>query len=64
MHEGICFIKKQKRLTFVLKIIAIAHLFVGSLTVSLPFLANGLEGSGVNNLGYLETMIGVGLVAG
>lgn len=64
MHEGICFIKKQRRITLVLKIIAIAHLFVGSLTVSLPFLANGLEGSGVNNLGYMEAMIGVGLVAG
>lgn len=64
MHEGICFIKRQRRITFVLKIIAIAHFFVGNLTVSLPFLANGLEGSGVNNLGYLEMMIGAGLVAG
>ncbi|WP_094604185.1 Enterobactin exporter EntS [Sporomusa silvacetica DSM 10669] len=64
MYEGICFIKKQRRITFVLKIIAIAHFFVGSLTVSLPFLANRLEGSGVSNLGYLEMMIGVGLVAG
>ncbi|SDE38281.1 MFS transporter [Sporomusa acidovorans] len=64
MHEGVCFIKKQKRIAFVLKIIALAHLFVGSLSVLLPFLANGLEGCGVNNLGYLEAMIGVGLVAG
>ncbi len=62
MRDGICFIKKQKRIVFVLKIIALTHFFVGNLSVLLPFLANGLTGTGVNNLGSLEAMLGIGLV--
>lgn len=64
IREGIGFLKKQKNVTLVLKIIAIAHFFLGSLMVSLPFLANSLEGVGVNNLGYLEMMMGAGLIGG
>ncbi|EGW40922.1 MFS transporter [Desulfosporosinus sp. OT] len=62
--EGVSFIKNQKRILFLLTVIAIAHLFLGSLTVTLPFLAKGLQGNGLNNLGYLEMMLGVGLFAG
>lgn len=62
--EGINFIKSQKHIVLILLVIALAHLFIGSLTVSLPFLAKGLEGNGVNNLGYLEMMLGAGLFAG
>lgn len=64
IREGVSFIKSQKRIIFVLTVIAIAHLFMGSLTVTLPFLAKGLQGNGVNNLGCLEMMLGVGLLAG
>ncbi|AET69252.1 arabinose efflux permease family protein [Desulfosporosinus orientis DSM 765] len=64
ISEGVSFIKRQKPILFVLKVIALAHLFMGSLTVTLPFLARGLQGNGVNNLGYLEMMLGVGLFAG
>lgn len=64
MCEGIRFVKNQKNITLVLIVIALAHFFIGSLTVSLPFLAKGLEGKGVNKLGYLEMMLGVGLFAG
>lgn len=62
--QGINYIKNQKQITSVLIIIALAHLFIGSLTVSLPFLAKELYGNGVNNLGYLQMMLGVGLFAG
>jgi len=64
MLEGISFVRKQKRITFVLIVIALAHFFMGCLTVTLPFLAKGLQGDGVKNLGYLEMMLGVGLFAG
>jgi MFS family permease len=64
MKEGISFIKNQKRIILVLKIIAAAHFFMGGLTVLLPFLAKVLEGNGVNNLGYLELMLGAGLFVG
>ncbi len=62
--EGIRFVKNQRKITQVLKVIATAHLFMGGLSVLLPFLANGLTGSGVNNLGALEMMMGVGLITG
>lgn len=64
IKEGIGFIKGHSQIVFLLIVIAIVHFFLGSLTVSLPFLANGLEGKGVNNLGYLEMMVGAGLFAG
>ncbi len=61
--EGVKFVKNQRRIALILVVIALVHFFFGSLSVSLPFLANGLDGSGVNNLGYLEMMLGVGLFA-
>lgn len=64
MKEGIAFIRNQKQIILVLKIVASAHLFMGGLTVLLPFLANGLSGNGVSNLGYLELMLGAGLFIG
>ena len=62
--EGFVFIRAQPRIAQVLKIIAVAHVFVGGLAVLLPFLANGLDGVGVSNLGYLEMCLGIGLVGG
>lgn len=62
--EGFAFIRAQPRIVQVLKVIAVAHVFVGGLAVLLPFLANGLDGVGVSNLGYLEMCIGIGLVSG
>lgn len=64
MHDGMNFIKKHQNIVLILKIIAIAHFFVGSLMVSLPFLAKALQGNGVKNLGYLEMTVGFGLIAG
>jgi DHA3 family macrolide efflux protein-like MFS transporter len=64
MGIGIAFIKTRPMIILILKIIATAHLLVGILTVSLPFLAKDLLGDGVKNLGYLQLMMGVGLIAG
>jgi MFS family permease len=62
--EGIAFVKGKGNMITILFIIGIAHFFVGSLSVSLPFLADSLGGKGVNNLGLLETLLGAGLLAG
>ena len=64
MRQGFAFIKRHRPLSAVLEIIAVAHFFIGSLAVTLPFLAKALSGSGVRNLGYLEMTIGAGLIAG
>ncbi len=64
MKEGVSFIKNRKQIKLVLMVIAVVHFFIGGLTVAIPFLARYLNGSGVNNLGYLEMMLGIGLFAG
>ena len=64
IREGVRFIQRNKRITFVMKAIALAHVFMGCLTVSLPFLAARIGNGGVGALGALEMMMGLGLVAG
>lgn len=64
MKEGILFLKSKQEILRVIVIIAIAHFFLGSLMVLLPFLANNLNGNGVQNLGYLQTVLGLGLLLG
>jgi MFS family permease len=61
IKEGLVFIKSNRQVSTVLVAIGIGHFFIGSLMVIMPFLAKQLSGSGVRNLGYLETMIGVGV---
>ncbi len=62
--EGLRYIRMRKTLIKVLAVIGAAHFFVGSLSVVLPFLANKLSGIGVNNLGLLEMLLGIGLLVG
>ncbi len=64
IKEGLSYIGKRKTLLKILTVIGAAHFFIGSLSICLPFLANGLSGTGVNNLGLLEMLLGIGLIAG
>lgn len=64
LQEGIRFLLGQRSIFIIIILIGLAHLFFGGLLVSLPFLAGALEGKGVQNLGCLETMMGVGLILG
>jgi MFS family permease len=64
IRSGFRFIAGNPRLLVILAIIFGVHLFFGSLGVVLPFLANGLAGKGILNLGTLEAALGAGLVAG
>jgi Bacterial protein of unknown function (DUF894). len=64
MKDGILFLKNKREVLRVIIIIAIAHFFLGSLMVLLPFLAKALNGNGVQNLGNMQTMLGVGLLLG
>jgi MFS family permease len=64
IKEGFLFLRGRSNMITILVIIGVAHFFVGSLSVALPFLANSLDGKGVNNLGLLETMMGAGLIIG
>lgn len=64
MKEGILFLKNKQQIIRVIIVIAIAHFFLGSLMVLLPFLAKKLNGNGIRNLGYMQTILGLGLLLG
>jgi MFS family permease len=64
IKAGVSFLVRQKHLLIIIGVIGLTHFFVGSLMVALPFLAKQLAGNGVHNLGYLETIMGLGLISG
>ncbi|TCL75171.1 putative MFS family arabinose efflux permease [Hydrogenispora ethanolica] len=64
LRAGLLFILGHPRVLAILAVIGLAHLAVGSLTVTLPVLARQLAGAGVHNLGWLEMMIGCGMLGG
>lgn len=64
LMEGFRYIQTDKRVAVIVAVIAVVHVFVGSILVVMPFLANILAGKGVNNLGILEAAIGVGIMVG
>lgn len=64
LQEGIRFLFGQRSIFIIIMLIGLTHFFFGGLLVSLPLLAGALEGKGVQNLGYLETMMGLGLILG
>jgi MFS family permease len=61
--DGYKYIFSNKRLIVIIVVITIVHFFVGSVQVILPVLATKLAGNGAENLGYLETFFGIGVVA-
>lgn len=66
-HEiatGIKYLLSRRKLVITVGVIGIAHLFVGALIVSLPFLAKELSGDSIQTLGNLEMMMGFGMLLG
>lgn len=61
--EGYKYIFPKRNLVVMVTIVAIVHFFVGAFQVAIPTLAVKLQGSGVQNLGFLETSFGLGAVA-
>ena len=64
LMQGLRYIRTDERVSVVVAVIAIVHVFVGSIIVIMPFIANLLGGNGINNLGVLESAIGVGMMVG
>ncbi|MFZ5642846.1 MAG: MFS transporter [Bacillota bacterium] len=64
IKEGFKFIFDNKTVRIILLVIGVVHIFYGSLAVAMPFLASTITGSGIKNLGYLETAMGVGMILG
>lgn len=64
LAQGFRYIRTDRRVFVIVAVIAVVHMFVGSILVVMPFLASLVDGKGVNNLGVLEAAIGVGMMAG
>lgn len=64
IKEGFGFIAENRTVRIILPVIGVVHIFYGSLAVAMPFLAKTLAGSGMQNLGYLETAMGAGMILG
>lgn len=60
--EGYKYIFQKRNLVVIITIVAIVHFFVGAFQVAIPTLAVSLQGSGAQNLGFLETSFGLGAV--
>ncbi len=64
LAQGLRYIRADARVSVVVIIVAVIHVFVGAVVVILPFLANSLAGNGINNLGVLQAALGSGMIAG
>ncbi|AOY77011.1 MFS transporter [Clostridium formicaceticum] len=64
IETGIRYLLSRRKLVVTIGVIGIAHIFVGALIVSLPFLAKALSGDSIQTLGNLEMMIGFGMLLG
>lgn len=62
ISEGYKYVLGRQKIVIVLIVVAIIHLFVGSIQVIIPILANKLDGIGAQNLGYLQASYGLGTV--
>jgi MFS transporter, DHA3 family, macrolide efflux protein len=60
--EGYRYIAADSALMVILVMVALIHFFVGSVEVVLPVLADGLNGDGAQNLGFLQAAFGIGAV--
>jgi Major Facilitator Superfamily. len=60
--EGYKYIFEKRDLVVIIAIVAIVHFFVGAFQVAIPTLAVSLQGSGAQNLGFLDTSFGLGAV--
>jgi Arabinose efflux permease len=64
LREGLRFLSSRRDVVSIISTIALAHFFVGALSVGLPVLARSLGGEGARDLGLLQAAMGVGTIGG
>jgi MFS transporter, DHA3 family, macrolide efflux protein len=60
--SGYKYIYRSRQISVILIIVAIVHLFYGSILVIMPVIASKLSGNGAEQLGYFQASLGVGTV--
>lgn len=62
IRDGFQYIFNKRSILSIVSVVAILHFFVGSVQVIMPVFAVTLQGNGAQNLGYLETFYGMGVI--
>ncbi|MDO0823169.1 MFS transporter [Desulfosporosinus nitroreducens] len=62
IFDGYKYIFKNRSIILIVSVIAILHFFVGSVQVIMPVFAVTLKGNGAQNLGYIESFYGTGVI--
>lgn len=60
--DGCRYVYRRKTLVVILVMVGVIHFFVGSIEVVIPVLATELKGDGAQNIGYIQTFFGLGMV--
>jgi MFS family permease len=60
--DGCRYVYRRKSLIVILVMVGVIHFFVGSIEVIIPVLATDLSGKGPENIGYIQTFFGLGMV--
>jgi len=60
--EGLKYIFQFRKLIIILVMVAIIHFFVGSIEVLMPVFSSQLAGNGAKNLGYIQSLFGLGTI--
>lgn len=62
IRAGWRYMNARKSLLTILLMVGIIHFFVGSIEAIIPVLATNLDGSGAQNIGFIQTCFGFGTV--
>jgi MFS family permease len=60
--EGCRYVYARKNLVMILVMVGIIHFFVGSIEAIIPILATHIKGGGAENIGFIQTSLGLGTV--
>jgi MFS family permease len=60
--EGCRYVYRRSSLVIILVMVGVIHFFVGSIGAVVPVLATSLNGEGAENIGLIQTCIGLGTV--
>lgn len=60
--DGFKYVFCKRSIISIMSVVAILHFFVGSVQVIMPVFALTLKGNGAQNLGYIESFYGTGVI--
>ena len=60
--EGCRYVYRRSSLLIILVMVGVIHFFVGSIEAVIPVLATNLKGGGAENIGLIQTCLGLGTV--